>query len=112
MKFPNGAIVMACDVKYKYMHIVLRNARSPAAAYYNNEVRGLGAAFISEVERISELIQGHPAIGQPIDEAFRSAVLLRFPFSVIYSVEVDRIWIIAVAHQRRRPGYWRGRSDR
>jgi plasmid stabilization system protein ParE len=83
-----------------------------ASAYYNNEVPGLGAGFISEVERISELIQEHPTIGQPIDEVFRSAVLVRFPFSVIYSVETDRIWIIAVAHQRRRPGYWRGRTDR
>lgn len=83
-----------------------------ASAYYNNEVPGLGEGFISEVERIAELIQAHPTIGQPVDEVFRRAVLVRFPYSVIYCIEIDRLWVIAVAHQRRRPGYWRGRTDR
>ena len=34
----------------------------------------------------------------------------KFPFSLIYSVEGSLIWIIAVAHQSRRPGYWRKRK--
>jgi len=30
----------------------------------------------------------------------------RFPFNLIYTIEPGRILIIAVAHQKRRPGYW------
>lgn len=83
-----------------------------AAAYYENEVPGLGEAFISEVERVAEIIGAHPAIGNPIDEVFRRVVLVRFPFSVIYGAESEGCLIVAVAHQRRKPGYWHGRVGR
>ena len=82
-----------------------------ASAYYENEIPGLGEGFISEVERIAELIDAYPAIGKPIDDAFRKAVLMRFPFSVIYRAENDKLWIIAIAHQSRKPGYWRDRNN-
>jgi toxin ParE1/3/4 len=39
----------------------------------------------------------------------RRVLLKKFPFSVIYRPEPDGIVIFAVAHQSRRPGYWRGR---
>jgi toxin ParE1/3/4 len=83
-----------------------------ASTYYENEVPGLGEGFISELERIAELIEANPAIGTPIDDVFRRAVLVRFPFSVIYRAENCKLWIIAVAHQRRKPGYWRDRTGR
>ena len=83
-----------------------------AAAYYENEVPGLGEAFISEVERVAEIIGAHPAIGHPVDEVFRRVVLVRFPFAVIYGAEGETRLIVAVAHQRRKPGYWHGRVGR
>jgi hypothetical protein len=33
----------------------------------------------------------------------------RFPFSIVYSVGGDNLRVLAVAHQSRRPRYWRGR---
>jgi len=39
----------------------------------------------------------------------RRYLLQRFPFSVVYRVEARRILIVAVAHARRRPSYWRSR---
>lgn len=36
-------------------------------------------------------------------------VLDRFPYSVLYAVASDRVWVVAVAHQHRRPGYWQQR---
>ena len=83
-----------------------------ASAYYEEEVPGLGDAFITELERVAELIKQHPFLGSPIDEIFRRAVLVRFPFSAIYCLEEDTLLIVAVAHQRRKPGYWRGRVGR
>ena len=34
-------------------------------------------------------------------------VLRRFPFSVVYAVVADLVYIVAVAHGSREPGYWR-----
>jgi hypothetical protein len=42
---------------------------------------------------------------------FRRYTLHRFPFSVVYRVESSRVFVLAVAHGRRRPGYWRDRAD-
>ncbi len=81
-------------------------------AYYEGEVPGLGVSFIAEVERISEALRDQPRIGQSVGEELRRILLARFPYSLIYSIEPERIWVIAVAHHRRRPGYWQERTDR
>jgi plasmid stabilization system protein ParE len=39
----------------------------------------------------------------------RFASLRRYPFSIVFREEVDRVVIVAVAHAKRRPGYWRKR---
>jgi plasmid stabilization system protein ParE len=36
-------------------------------------------------------------------------MLYRFPFSIIYREELSAISIIAIAHHKRRPGYWKER---
>ena len=59
-----------------------------------------------------KLLVEKPEIGARIDEIFRRMLLNRFPYVLIYSLEPERIWIVAVAHQRRRPGYWRRRIER
>jgi hypothetical protein len=41
-----------------------------------------------------------------LDEALEEV-----PFSFVYRVEANRIVIVAVAHGRRRPGYWKSRLD-
>ena len=81
-------------------------------AYYEGEVPGLGNGFIAEVERVVEVLCDQPNIGQRVGEEFRRILLARFPYSLIYSIETERIWVIAVAHHRRRPGYWQERIDR
>jgi plasmid stabilization system protein ParE len=69
------------------------------STFYDNEVPGLGERFVAE----------RPNIGQEIEKGRRRIVLARFPYSLIYSTESNDVWILAVAHQRRRPGYWHGR---
>jgi plasmid stabilization system protein ParE len=41
---------------------------------------------------------------------FRRYTLHQFPFSLVYRIEPSRTFVIAVAHGRRRPGYWMGRA--
>ncbi len=82
------------------------------AAYYDGEVPGLGNGFIVEVERIVGILRDQPKIGQRIEKEFRRILLARFPYFLIYCIEPERVWVAAVAHQHRRPGYWQKRIDR
>ena len=71
--------------------------------------RGLGRDLLDEVERVVALLCEFPEIGERLDESRRRFPLRRFPFGIIYRVEGDTLRILAVAHRRQRPGYWRQR---
>jgi len=45
-----------------------------------------------------------------VGRRFRRVFIGRFPFSIIYIDRDGEIVIVAIAHQRKRPGYWRGRQ--
>lgn len=79
------------------------------AAQYHAVAPALGAEFVAEVERATARIATFPEHGSPYLAGTRRVLLRRFPFSVVYSSENEGILIVAVAHQRRRPGYWAGR---
>ena len=83
-----------------------------ASLFYEAASTGLGSGFLDDVSRVIERLRQHPYLGQTVAPNLRKSHLLRFPFSLIYSVEADEILIIAVAHYGRRPGYWQERVDR
>jgi len=60
------------------------------------------------VQRIST----HPDAGAPLAGEFRKRIVPGFPYNIIYRVWEDYIYLVAVAHHSRRPGYWRERADR
>lgn len=64
---------------------------------------GFRAEVFDAVDRIAAAPWGRPADG----EGNRMRVLKRFPYSVFYAVEGQTITLLAVAHHRRRPHYWR-----
>jgi toxin ParE1/3/4 len=65
--------------------------------------------FVSEVDLAIEAITQTPHRWPKHLYGTRRFVLQRFPFSVIYLDDPDAIVIIAVAHAKRKPGYWKGR---
>lgn len=82
-----------------------------AAAYYAATANAeLGLAFVAEFERAANAVVANPNVGSWFRGTRRRYFLRRFPYSIIYQPIVDEIRIIAVAHQRRRPGYWAGRK--
>lgn len=83
-----------------------------AASYYELQVPGLGEGFEVEVRRATDLLRQHPEIGPQLDDELRRFVLNRFPYTLIYSVSSTVLHILVVAHQSRRPGYWRSRAGR
>jgi toxin ParE1/3/4 len=75
-------------------------------------VRGLGVRFSEEVDRVIELLRENPKIGALVNGDLRHFVLRRFPHSIVYAVLGETLFIIAVAHGSRKPGYWRSRAGR
>lgn len=76
------------------------------ALHYESAVSGLGRRCGDEVGRVVQLLLENPDLGSRVDNDLRHFVLRRFPFSVVYSAGSDLVYIIAVAHGSREPGYW------
>jgi len=50
------------------------------AAYYEEQIPGLGERFIIEVERVVGVLSDQSEIGQKVGEIYRRILLVRFPF--------------------------------
>lgn len=84
-----------------------------AVNYYDGKASGLGDRFLAEVKAATRYIERYPEIAPVIDEGVRAKVLVRFPYSLMYVVDEQELFIVAVAHQSKRPAYWLDRlSDR
>jgi toxin ParE1/3/4 len=84
---------------------------SDGAVYYAQEANAeLGLAFVAEFERVLGLLCRHPRLGTPWRRGRRRFPLRRFPYSIIYYLKGEDLRVIALAHHRRRPGYWAGRK--
>jgi plasmid stabilization system protein ParE len=95
--------------RYRYLPLA-REELNEAAAFYEASVPGLGAAFLGDVERAIETVRANPGMGASMARGFRKSILRRFPFIIVYAQRDEEIVIIAIAHQRRSPGYWRRRQ--
>lgn len=79
------------------------------ADYYDAESLGLGTAFLDQLDDGYQRILENPHAAAEIDPDIRKLVLAKFPYNLIYEIDGDVVLILAVAHQRRRPHYWRER---
>jgi len=80
-----------------------------AAGFYDVASPGLGSMFIDEIDRALRSIAEFPEAAPLVRGRVRKRPITKFPYSLIYSVRSDEIRILAVAHHKRRPFYWRGR---
>jgi len=80
-----------------------------ATAWYLERGWDLADRFVSEVERTMGLVVENPHAWTELESGIRRALLRGFPYSLIYSIEPGTIFVLAVMHQKRRPGYWRHR---
>lgn len=80
-----------------------------AVAYYEEKSAGLGFDFETEIERSLETITEHPERWPLRSDGTRRYIAHCFPYLVVYAYEHDHIWVLAIAHCKRRPMYWRSR---
>jgi hypothetical protein len=99
-------------VKEAIFHPEAREEMSESFYFYEAQLDGLGLRFLSAVEQTVERISTHPDAGAPLAVEFRKRIIPGFPYNIIYRVWEDYIYLVAVAHHSRRPGYWRERADR
>lgn len=67
-----------------------------AIAYYDRKVSGLGDRFLGEVKAATRSIERHPEIAPVIEHGVRTKVLNRFPYTLMYVVETQELFIVAV----------------
>ena len=85
-----------------------------AGRWYEERRLGLGIEFFDAVDAALGQIVRLPEAGAPVrqlpsDLPVRRAPVKRFPYHVIYLELNGEIRVLAVAHDRRKPGYWRDR---
>jgi plasmid stabilization system protein ParE len=80
-----------------------------AVAYFDEQRPGLGDRFEQDLLATLNFVTEHPRSGKPLTERVRKVRLRTFRYNLIYVVDEAEIVVVAVAHHRRRPGYWQTR---
>ena len=79
------------------------------AEWYQQKRSGLGAEFSDEVRRALMQVKERPDAYPKTFLSARRCLISRFPYSIIFKQTGDVVWVLAVAHTSRRPGYWKER---
>ena len=82
-----------------------------AARWYEARSAGLGQAFLDAVDAAAARIAANSEAFGFAGPGIRRHLVRRFPFAILYQFEPDRVYILAVAHARRRPECWRLRLE-
>lgn len=84
-----------------------------AVAWYEKRREGLGAELLAAIDESLAMVTKRPMLGAgyPLsrDPRLRRVLVSRFPYQLIYFDSAAGLTIVAVAHLRRRPGYWKNR---
>jgi plasmid stabilization system protein ParE len=90
-------------------HPAARIELGEARNWYEKRSPVSAVAFAQEVARAIAQIAEAPNRYPSAEHGTRRFVLRRFPFNIFYRADARAIVIVAVAHQKRRPGYWSSR---
>ena len=91
---------------------IAQSELNDAYHFYELEFEGLGTRFKAEVKKAVLRISDYPEAWSFERGEIRKCLLHKFPYKLLYSIENDHIFVIAVAHQHRRPDYWIDREIR
>ena len=83
-----------------------KNELDDAVTFYETELAGLGRLFKEEIKSSVSRIKEHPEAWSIEKGDIRKALLHRFPYKILYAIEKDKIIILTIAHQHRKPNYW------
>jgi toxin ParE1/3/4 len=78
-------------------------------AFYNQQSSGLGIEFLEEIERCFNLIRDNPKRWKILKKGIRQYIVRRFPYLIFYIYDRNQVFIVAIAHNCRKPDYWKER---
>ena len=83
-----------------------------AQDWYEAQRPGLGEDYLAAVKETLLRLQpaeAHSVVGKADGRPIRQAAVRRFPYRIVFMETDDAIRVLAIAHLKRRPGYWRRR---
>jgi len=80
-----------------------------ARQWYADRSEPAAAAFMLEIDDAIDSISEAPRRWPTYLHGTRRLVFRRFPFLLIYRESKDMVLVVALAHAKRKPGYWKGR---
>ena len=80
--------------------------------WYRRHSLSAEAGFLREVDHAVDQVTDAPHRWPMYLAGTRRYIFDVYPFSLVYFIEDDVIHIVAVPHDKRRPGYWRKRLRR
>ena len=80
-----------------------------AVVYFDEQRPGLGDRFEQDLQETLAFVVERPLSGKRLSENVRQTRFRTFRYNLIYVIDGEELIIVAVAHHRRRPGYWLGR---
>ena len=98
-------------MKYSF-HPAAERELNQAVDYYNRSQGGLGLEFAKEIYRTIQNILSFPYAWASLSLNTRRCLANRFPYGVIYQVTDEEVFIIAVMHLNKKPGYWKARKKK
>jgi plasmid stabilization system protein ParE len=99
------------SVQSLWIHPAALEEAGAATDWYARRSRRAAERFLDELDAAVDQISRNPGQYPSYNFATRRMVLRRFPFVIIFREAAVRVEIIAIAHGRRRPGYWRDRLE-
>jgi plasmid stabilization system protein ParE len=77
--------------------------------WYESQDNGLGSEFVRSIDNCISLIGRNPLSYGIVYQEARRALVRRFPYSIIYLVENDTVFVIGCFHSKRDPNDWQER---
>ncbi len=76
------------------------------ALYYESIRAGRGDIFLQELTEAFQQIQRHPLAWAILEDEYHRYLMPHFPYGIIYRLEEEFIYVLAVMNLHRKPGYW------
>lgn len=92
-----------------FLTAALAEAEATAAWYAERDPQ-VADAFLNELDRAVAAVSRTPATWPLYLHGTRRYRLRRFPLALVFQADGATIVVVAVAHERRKPGYWQGRG--
>ncbi len=81
-----------------------------AFEWYETQQKDLGVQFLNEFDAAIRRIITYPESYILIEKDVRRCLVKRFPYGILYGIDIDKIIVITVAHLHRKPDYWIDRA--